>query len=567
MLPSDRDNAENPAHAIARQAMIAFSGAFKKLNLYSESHSVYTNALNTLKNSLEQHFSRFGNLNIRISRNQILCDDEVVYQGTAEPTDLVFILHRDGILSFEFQEGLELWELDTLLKILHDHCTLADDAEDDIVTALWKYNLPSILYEAADLELGLPDETRLFHQQGETQEKEGEGEEEGEEENCIAAETEADTADDDPRAASGVSPLERRNELFHLTPGEREQLRKMVFFEEQLDNTDYVVDVLLYILEQHSLPEDVDDLLGTLSQELGHALSKGRFAYLHTAIIKLEHHLKNLQDASHWSAPYMERFLGALSGHSFLNRLPALSSLIDESPPESLKELKKLLLLLDSKCITILGPMMQQTQSAALQRVLIATIAAMAVRDFSHLERLICDAEADLVPRLVFILGHLKDEASRQLLSNLLGHHSPAVRRQALKALLARDKDALEEVFALITDPDESIRKMVLQHFGRERNVRLERLLLRYLEAEAGNADDDLYLAMFRVLGRCGSDQSIHFLANQLFKWPLLGILRSTGSLRRRGALIALEGVNSTKAIHLAQRSAKGFWGNFLRPA
>jgi hypothetical protein len=561
MLHSERDNAENPVYANAKQVMIALSGAFKKLNLYSESHSVYTNALIALKNSLEQHFGRFGNLNIRISRNQILCDDEVVYQGSAEPADLVFVLHRDGILSFEFQEGLELWELDTLLKILHEHCTLADDAEDDIVTALWKFNLPSIQYEAADLELGLPDETRLFHQQGGTQEVEEE------EENRATAETEADMTNDDPQAAADVSPLEHRNELFHLTPDEREQLRKMVFFEEQLDNTDYVVDVLLHILEQHCLPEDVEDLLGTLSQELGHALSKGRFAYLHAAIIKLEHHLRNLHDASHWSAPYMDRFLKSLSGHSFLNRLPALSSLIDEGPPESLKELKRLLLLLDSRCIAILGPMMQQTPSAALQRVLIATIAAMAVRDFSHLERLIYDAESDLVPRLVFILGHLKDEASRQLLSNLLGHQSPAVRRQALKALLARDKDAIEEVFSLMTDPDESIRKMVLQHFGRERNVRLERLLLRYLEAEAGNVDDDPYLAMCRVLGRCGSDQSLHFLANQLFKWPLLGILRSPGSRQRRGALIALEGVNSTKAIHLAQRSAKGFWGNFLRPA
>jgi hypothetical protein len=317
MLHSDRDNAENPAYANARQVMIALSGAFKKLNLYSESHSVYTNALITLRNSLEQHFSRFGNLNIRICRNQILCDDEVVYQGSAEPADLVFILHRDGILSFEFQEGLELWELDTLLKILHDHCTLADDAEDDIVTALWKYNLPSILYEAADAELGLPDETRLFHQQGETHE----GEEE-EEENSAAAETEADMTNDDPQAVAAVSPLEHRNELFHLTPDEREQLRKMVFFEEQLDNTDYVVDVLLYILEQHCLPEDVEDLLGTLSQELGHALSKGRFAYLHAAIIKLARRISLV------SAPYgtisqvtvRPLFPGPPAGALFLDR-------------------------------------------------------------------------------------------------------------------------------------------------------------------------------------------------------------------------------------------------------
>ncbi len=558
MDPGDQKNAEKPANPLVRQILIAFSGAFKKRNLYSGSHTVYINALNALQNSLEQHFSRFGNLIIRIARNQILCDNEVVYQGSDEPTDLAFILHRDGILNFEFQEGLELWELDTLLKILHDHCTLADNAEDDIVTALWQFNLPSIHYEAADLELSLPEESRLFYQQ-DRQGDLAEGEQED-----ADAKTETDSAHDDPRS---VSPLEHRSELFHLTLAEREQLGQMVLMEEQLDNTDYVVDVLLYILEQHSLPEDVEDLLGTLSQELGHALSKGRFAYLHAVIIKLKHYHENLKSASHWSTPYMERFLGALSDRSFLDHLPALSSLLEEKP-DSLKDLKKLLLLLDCKCITILGPMMLRTPSAALQRVLIATIAAMADRDFAPLEKLIYEAEADLMPRLVFILGYLKDEASRRVLSDLIGHPAAAVRRQVLRAILARDNQALEEIFTLIDDPDESIRKMVLQHFGRERNVRMERLLLRYLEAQqAADIDDDHYMAICRLLGRCGSDQSLHYLTHQLFKWPLLGIPRSAGNRLRRGAIIALEGVNSTKATHLVQRSRKGFWGNFLRPA
>jgi hypothetical protein len=541
----------------AKQALIAFSGAYKKLNLYSESHDVYRNALQNLQKFLEYFFRRFGSLALRIERDRILYDNETIYEGSSEPTDLVFVLHRDGILSIEFQEGLELWEIDTLLKILHEHCVLAEDAEDDIVTALWKFNLPSILYEAAELELGPTDELRLAPPPGVA---------EGDKEAVEAVEDAGER--DPPVALTLVSPLAGRNELFQLTADESEQLRKMVIAEEQLDGADYVVDVLLYILEKHCLPDDVDDLLNTLLEELRDALRKGRFAYLHAVLVKLKNHLDALAARSHWSSPHMARFFASLAGETFLHDLLSISPPVDECAPESLEALRQFLLLLDKSAVATLGPMMVKTQSAALQRVLLETIAAMARQDLAPLEKLIRLSNADLAGRLVFILGNLNDEPSRKLLSKLLHHEAAAVRRQALKAILARDDQALEEIFALVHDPDEEILKLVLQRLGRERDAQAEILLLQHLEADhAGIDNDDRYMALFRALGRCGSDRSIPFIKTQLFRWPLLGVLRSAKSRQRRGAVIALEGLNTRRAAYLVQRSGRGVWGNLFRSA
>jgi hypothetical protein len=142
----------------AKQILYGLIGALKKLNLYSEKHSVYRTALGILKKLFDEHFDRFGNFRIHIERNKIVYQDEALCEGGVEPTELVSLLHRDGILWLEFQRGLGIWEIDFFYKILRDHSTLDEDPEDDIVTALWAANLPSIMYEAADLELGLPDD-------------------------------------------------------------------------------------------------------------------------------------------------------------------------------------------------------------------------------------------------------------------------------------------------------------------------------------------------------------------------------------------------------------------------
>ena len=109
---------------------------------------------------------------------------------------------------------------------------------------MWAVNLPSIVYEDADLEFGYQDDITISEFQcaeDQTADAEEEDREQGE---CEALYS---------TLASNVLLQNGRDELWQLTAGEREQLRKMIAAEEKLDGSDYVIDALLYILEKHCL--------------------------------------------------------------------------------------------------------------------------------------------------------------------------------------------------------------------------------------------------------------------------------------------------------------------------
>ncbi len=547
-MNSDVSATESNVLKQVKQILFALNGTFKKLTLYFENHSLYQEALNLLKNTLDGYFTIHAELRFDIFRDEIRFGDDVVQQGKMEPNDLFYILFRDGLLWISFQSGLELWELDTFYKIVHKHIVLEDNAEDDVVTALWELNLHGILYEAADLDLGAIDV--LDDALGQ-----------------CCRDNEAPESEPEQSAEPFCFPLNTQQDIWRLTADEREAIRKMVAEEEKLDGTDHVIDVLFYILRQLKEPgKDIDELLHTLTQELREAILSGRFLYFRNVLQKLKQHGQDMEAAGHWSAPYLKRFFSALGDPGFLKILRSIAPYVEDCEPEERTVLKKALLLLDPSALLSLGPMLMEIKTTKMYQLLLGAIGTMADRDFSYLEKLLKSSHPELIRRLVLILGHLKDHPSRQLLSGLLTHASQAVRKEALKAVLVRDSQSLEEIFALIDDPDEDIRRMLLKHLGKERNPKAEALLLGYLSDQRSvHENDRALLAVCETLGRCGSDNSITFLKKELFKWPALGILRPNRSQRRRAALAALKALNTPKAAELAAREARGFFGNIFR--
>mgnify|MGYP001231014097 CR=1 FL=1 len=542
----------------AERILLGLIGVYKKLHLYSESHAVYHNGLKQLKELFEEHSPRYGNLRIQIERKNILFQGELLYEGGAEPTDPAFLLHRDGILWLEFQNGIELWEIDTFLKILRDNCILDEDPEDDIVTALWAVNLPSILYDAADLELGLPDDVD-FSQLA-----------------CSGRQASDSAQNEEPvrcetiysAMATNVLSREGQDELWKLTATERDQLRKTIAAEEQVDGSDYVIDALLYILENHCLPEDIAELLDTLLQELNGAFANARFAYLLEAVTRLKKIAAANPPASPWLKPHIEQFLANLAAEPFSNGLKQIDGKKQKFDAAQLKNLKRFLLLLDRSAIPALGAILMEMSSPELQRIILETIGTMAMTDFEPLEKFIQEADPPLAARLVFLLRFLKDPRSRQSLSNLIRHPSKIVRLAALKAVMSRDDRAIDEILSLIDDPDEKIRKLVLNRLGRDRSAHVEGRLLGYLDRYGqGLRNAEHFIAVCRTLGKCGSERSIPYLIKLLFKWPAIGVLRSRGSDLRRGAVVALQTLRTEKAARLIDRNHRGFLRNLFRSA
>lgn len=539
----------------AKQTLYGLLGVFKKLNLYSESHTVYHSALNILKKLFDDFFEQYGPFRLHLKGKNIFHHDTLLYEGTAEPTDLAFLLHRDGFLWIEFQKGIQLWEIDTFLKIFHDYSVLDEDPADDTVTALWEVNLPAIAYEAADLELGLQDDMDIAQLE--------------------SVETKTDETDEkDNEQEPSESPYSNilmqdgQDSLWQLTDDEQAQLRQMIAAEEQLDGSDYAIDALLYILEKHCLEEDITELLSTLMEELHEALIAARFKYLLEAVLRLKKDMLTDPAQAKWMAPHLKQFFAKLGTEAFLNGLLQIPSFEQGFKKAQLNNLKRFLLQLNTSAITTLGPMMPNIQSPEIQRSILEVIGTMAKSDFLPLENLIKQAGPELATRLIFILGFLKDPRSRQLLSKLLNHPTAPVRRSAIKAVLTRDDQSADEIFPLMDDPDDKIRMLVLDRLGRERSARMESKLLAYLaDYSHGVKNDKHFIAVCRTLGRCGSGRSESYLIGLLFKWPLLGILRSGSSIKRQGAVAALKALKTRKAKWLMDRNSRGFWGNIFRSA
>ena len=95
------------------------------------------------------------------------------------------------------------------------------------------------------------------------------------------------------------------------------------------------------------------------------------------------------------------------------------------------------------------------------------------------------DHKNDLIALIATqVLSKIKGAEAAKLLANALQHSSSRVRRFALRAYLKTGNPCLGEIFTIIDDPDVTTRAIFLDFLGRERDEKVEKLLLNYLERE-----------------------------------------------------------------------------------
>jgi hypothetical protein len=140
---------------------------------------------------------------------------------------------------------------------------------------------------------------------------------------------------------------------------------------------------------------------------------------------------------------------------------------------------------------------------------------------------------------IVHLFVNLKGERPLRVLMKLVRHTSAQVREAAVKGLLQRGHSHIQDLFKLIDDKDDSIRRLILKQIGQSRNNAAEGFLLNYLENRTfKSTDSEHIIACFKTLGQCGSSRSIPFL-----RQTLLGLGWMPGfwkSAHRKGAAIAL---------------------------
>ena len=529
---------------LVRQVLIALNGAFKKLLLYPSEHVIYQTSLNSLKDSLDNFIDQHGDLVFNIDRHKILYQDEVVIEGPRDEESLAFILFRDGIYHLEFHQSIALWEINSFLEILQKHQVLTEDSENDVVTALWEVDLPCLSYRAEDVGFDTGEDFEIPESGVNESSRDDPG-------------LEAEDIDNTPLDQSFQTPIQNRL-LWEITSEDQEHLRNMLAEENDRERIEYVLYILLYILQQQTQPDDFSEVMAFLNQELQDAMLEHKYQSVYKTLQILKKNIDLHKATEHWSILILKEFFASVSSKTFLNVMQDDWPHIAECTPEELVYLNQALIMLNPEAIEALAPMLLETTSKQTKKLLMEVIGVLAERKFEYLNKLLSSTHSGLLEILIHVIKFMKSKESFQCLPELLHHESADVRKEALKAIYHRNPKMISELGRLLEDPDEVVQQLFLIYAGQQRDLRTEKLLLDYLKSHRIRDRNKQFL--FRVyisLGKCGSDESLPFLQKNLFFLSRFRILRSKRSLRRQAAEYALKEINTDKAKLMLNESSK----------
>lgn len=562
------DAPSSEALEAVRVFMAAFAKAIKSYSLYPKKHTISENLLSGFKNSLTNFFQTSPDLKLDIEKERICYKGIEVYQRNGGEDYLVTPFFRDGIIWIEFRKGTKAAELSFLLGMLSEYRTLSDESEGDLVTALWKKNLPHIHYEAADVFWETQPRFDFSHFRVSESSDEKSHRPPGLRNGSAAGKQQDRAGDAGNQSTVSIVSTEVKRSLMPLTPGEAEILKKLIIEEEHRNRSEDVLDVLLVVLEDEDEKEEFSNILELLVQEFENILRHGEFQLA----VKILGFLKKLPDRDAakkiWRDPLLDQYFESVSDSEVLEALEAYLADFKSEDATRIKILRQVLLMLRPKAVLTLGPLLSEISSAALRRRLMEAIGILSKQDLNPLSQLLKAPDGLMVQRLVTIIGHLDGKDTQKLLLDMARHPSLDVRREALNQLLKRNRCVRRYFFFLLEDPSDIIRREILSRLASERNRTSEYPLLEYLDQKAFKISDyNHILACYTALGKCGSSRSIPFLKATLEERSWWEIFNIGGSPHRRGAAVALAELKIPEADKILLKATRSFFPHIKRAA
>jgi hypothetical protein len=518
----------------------AFLIVMRNYAFYPEEHPICQESITNVRTFMDAFLSNHDNLRLDVEKDRLVFRDEIVHQADPGEDNLGFLLFRDGIRWLEFEKGLKTEEISGFVKILNKYRLAQEDAEGDLVTALWEADFPSLKYKAVDIYWDAEPLIDLSLIRPRAEEDHDVVEVQEEEEVVHLALPKMDSV------------------LWKLTPEEMRQLREMIREEEKRDSMEDVLDMVLVILKDQRKEEDLAAVLEFLRDEFRDTLAQGEFRFALEFLTAIHESRRYFERDRPWGLPLLDHFFVGISSGKVLGALTQISPSLDMLDSDQMELLRHLLLLLSPAAILALGPMLLKIRSSSTQRQFMEIIGILAKRDIRPLERLLRRREEFMVQRLIDILGHLEGKKPTQILLKMVRHPSQRIRGRALMFLLDRNPKFLKKLFPFIEDPSSSIRQLMLERLGETKSKMAESLLLDYVQQQSVQRKDRQHLlACYKALGQCGSSDSLPVLRSALLSrgW-MPGFARS---VHRQGAAIALMEMGTQEANDILEKTGRSF--------
>ena len=560
------DESPSPEELKSAQAAIAaLQTATKNYPLYPQNHAISIKLISSTLDTLNYHFNFTSILKIDITKDGFSYRDQPLIVPGLQSDLLGPPLRRDGIEWIGFEKGLLSHEISYFVEIVNTFRNLADEPEGDLVTCLWKENLPHIKYHATEvlLETVPQFDFSQFKPRAEVRQKKlsiGKGARGG---------SSATSPTQQESSTMGEINLDEQNpDLNSLALSEEEKkiLQQMVITEENWDNSYDIIDVLLILLEDQEEKDDFEAILDVIHTEFKDSLTRGEFQHSRLLLQRLR---EGVERFKYSDAPLrISSFYGELSSPDTLEELT--ESLVDETTAkhDTIADLKNTLAMLPPPAVEVLGPLLVNIPVVAFQRAIMEVIVFLSSQDFSVIERTVTDADNAVVSKLIPCLGMIQSSRALALLRLLTQNKPLKIRINALKVLLRRDGENIAHIFELIEDPQQEIRHLLFAHLSKQRNKIFEKLLLEYLRDREYTLKNSKHIEQcYKALGMCGSSLCLPYLRQELIEKPFIDIMTWKGSTHRRGAALALHLVDLPKAYTLLESATKSLFPNIRNAA
>jgi HEAT repeat protein len=539
-VSSPSPDAPRDAEGVVRQLLLVF----KNYGFYPEDHTTCRNVLAAFQETLRRFLETHGPLRLTVEKGRLLFGDTVVHDGGERSGELDQVLFRDGLRAIEFEPGIDASGVQAFCRLLNRYRILDEEAEGDLVTGLWSAGIPHLKYDAMIYWEAPPLESFPALTPD------------------AAAPSAADLADaahnfarQGKNAAMGETIPDSVTEL---SESEVARLREMVQAEEKWDAMTDVFDIFLILLDHQDSPAGFQSVVDHLVTEFRDTLAEREFDLSRKLLLELEKIRRDPGPDREWAVGILDDFFERVSTEDHLAVLGVGEPAIDRLTKAQFEDLFKTLALLRPGAAAPVAQLLPAVETRPARRVLMEAITRLIRRDLSAVEPLLAHPDEALVSKLLERIAGIPDEAVTDQLTGLLAHESPAIRRKALQILLERAPSRWREIFPLIEDPSEPIRRMVLTHLSRARSVESERMLRGYLENGNADAWERAHrTACFRALGRCGSARSVPFLKNTLLEHPLSDLISRDKSGRRADAALALSLLETEAAREVLRRGRK----------
>jgi hypothetical protein len=529
------------------------AGAIKHHTLYPEDHSIARQHLGKIFDGICSFLENHTTLHLEIGKNSLAYDGDVVYQGKPDENDIAFLLGRDGVEWLEFSRDIELWEVQSLLRVINNNRRSDMESDSTIATDLWEQDLPHIEYKTIDLmAMDLPLLNLGSFQVAaapETAKGEQTGSSEGDASCRDYYSHESDEDDGDiiegsaEEAAISLALTDPGSALWSLTGEEQLQLEAMVNKEENSVDIESTIEILLILLLIQNNRQEAVDILAFLQDRFLYCLQQHKFKYALKILRTLNKIATTENKRREQLSPLIKGLFQEVSRPESLRDLEKIFTTPEEPLQDNeLEALWTLIQLLPPDVLKTLAPLSCKIDMQRFGPAFLAVFEHYCEMDSRYLAAVAGEIDTKICLHLFPFIQRIRMDHATPVLSAMAHHSSPLVRRKAFQLLVDWDTVDIQKLFPLIDDPDETIRGTILSLAGKQRNPTIERMLLKHLQEHAESTGGrEHILACYHALGRSGSMESISFLKKRLFQGSKLGTLFATGGgAHKEGAAHAL---------------------------